>query len=90
MATDSQIVPAYQAVYGGFVMFAGALFDKTDFFDPNAFAAKLALQFVFGSQLGWMSQDRSSKSIEKPKLNQAAVDGDIGSELLDPKFEPEI
>ena len=50
------IVPAFQSVYGGYVLPMGAEFFRNDFLpDPDVFAAKVAVQFVFGAQLGWFS-----------------------------------
>jgi hypothetical protein len=50
------IVPAFQSVYGGYVLFMGAEFYIADFLpNPNVFAAKIANQLLFGAQLGWFS-----------------------------------
>jgi hypothetical protein len=34
-------------------MYAGALFERNDFTNPDLFSRKLAVQFMFGAQLGW-------------------------------------
>jgi len=50
------IVPAFQAVYGGYVLPVGAEFFQEDLVpDPDVFAAKIAVQYIFGAQLGWFS-----------------------------------
>ena len=50
------IVPAFQSVYGGYVLFMGAEFFMADFLpNPNVFAAKIANQLLFGAQIGWFS-----------------------------------
>jgi hypothetical protein len=50
------IVPAFQAVYGGYVLAVGAEFFRQDLTpDPDVFAAKVAVQFSFGAQMGWFS-----------------------------------
>ncbi len=50
------IVPAFQSVYGGYVLFMGAEFYIADFLpNPNVFAAKIANQMLFGAQIGWFS-----------------------------------
>ena len=50
------LAPAFPAVYGGFYNAFGGMFSRADF-APNAdvLAARLAAQFVYGAQLGWMS-----------------------------------
>lgn len=53
--SDSVMVPSFQSIYGGFVITMGAEFYRTDFDNPDVFAAKIAAQFVFGSILGWFS-----------------------------------
>eukprot|EP00466_Bigelowiella_natans_P008547 jgi/Bigna1/75549/fgenesh1_pg.35_\ len=54
--SSSLIVPAFQAVYGGYVLPVGAEFFQQDFLpNPDVFAAKVAAQFVFGAQMGWFS-----------------------------------
>ena len=56
-AGDSYIVPAFQSVYGGYMFTVGAEFFQDDLAggDPDVFAAKIAKQYVFGSQMGWFS-----------------------------------
>eukprot|EP00750_Incisomonas_marina_P005018 INCI13567.1.p1 GENE.INCI13567.1~~INCI13567.1.p1 ORF type:complete len:906 (-),score=144.86 INCI13567.1:122-2659(-) len=53
--SGSVIVPAFQSVYGGYVLFVGAEFFQEDFVNPDVFAAKIANQYVFGAQMGWFS-----------------------------------
>jgi len=48
-------IPVHQAIYGGYVMYAGAEFFASDLNDPDNFAAKLADMFMFGAQMGWFS-----------------------------------
>ena len=51
--SESIIVPAFQSIYGGYVITMGSEFYQEDFVNPDVFASKTAAQFVFGSQLGW-------------------------------------
>jgi hypothetical protein len=53
--SDAVMVPSFQSIYGGYAITMGAEFYRTDFDNPDVFAAKLAAQFVFGSILGWFS-----------------------------------
>lgn len=53
--SKSIMVPAFMAVYGGYVLPVGAEFFAADFTNPDVFAAKVAVQYVFGAQLGWFS-----------------------------------
>jgi hypothetical protein len=47
---------AFATVYGGYYVAFGAIYAGADFApDPNVLAARLATQFVYGSQLGWFS-----------------------------------
>jgi len=53
-----KIVPAYQSIYDGFAMFAGAELNKTYFENPDIFAKKMGGQFMMGTQMssygmGW-------------------------------------
>ena len=52
-----QSVPAYQAIYGGYVMFAAAEFEGPSvanlYADKEGFVKKLAGQFIYGVQMGW-------------------------------------
>ena len=59
-ASASRVVPAFPAVYGGYVYSAGAEFFADDLTngDGDVFAARLAQQLRFGAQLGWMSLGR--------------------------------
>ena len=58
-SSPSRIVPAFQAIYGGYVLPVGAEFFRPDLDGPDGggdlFAAKVAAQFVFGAQMGWFS-----------------------------------
>ena len=40
--SGSVIVPAFQSVYGGYVLFVGAEFFQEDFVNPDVFAAKVS------------------------------------------------
>lgn len=55
--TESQsvLVPVHEAIYGGYVMYAGAEFYAGDFNNPDYFAAKCANMLMFGAQIGWFS-----------------------------------
>ena len=75
------MVPAFQAVYGGYVLPVGAEFFQADFVDPNVFAAKIAAQYVFGAQLGWFSL--GGRDNQHPSMG-------IHELLLDPAYDPEI
>jgi len=56
-----QSVPAYQAIYGGYAMFAAAEFSGGDlpnlYENKEGFVKKLAGQFIYGVQLGWQEID---------------------------------
>jgi len=62
-------------------MYAGAMFFKQDFEDPDVFASKCANMFMFGAQLGWFSLIGRD--------NQAPYMG-IYEELMDEKYDMEI
>ena len=48
--------PAFAAIYGGYYVGFGAIYAGADFApNPDVLAARLATQFVYGSQLGWFS-----------------------------------
>jgi hypothetical protein len=48
-------------------MYAGALFEKNDFYDTaDNFARKLAIQFMFGAQMGWFGLGRWEGSANLP------------------------
>jgi len=47
-----KIVPAYQSIYDGFVMYAGAEINNTYFENPDLFAKKMGAQFMMGGQMG--------------------------------------
>lgn len=42
--SGSVIVPAFQSVYGGYVLFVGAEFFQEDFVNPDVFAAKVCCE----------------------------------------------
>ena len=49
-------VPAFPAIYGGYFVSFGRIFEPNDFNNTAfLFVAKLANMFVFGTQLGWFS-----------------------------------
>lgn len=76
------IVPAFQAVYGGYTMSMGAEFFQNDF-DPNpdVFAAKIAIQFLFGAQMGWMSL--GGRDNQNPPMG-------VYDMLMSPKYDAEV
>ena len=77
------IVPAFQAVYGGYALFMGAEYFQNDFSpNPNVFAAKIANQLLFGAQIGWFSLGGRDNIIE-PKSGLYDL-------LMDPQFDEEI
>ena len=44
-----KIVPAYQSIYDGFAMYAGAEINNTYFHNPDLFAKMMGGQFVMGT-----------------------------------------
>jgi hypothetical protein len=80
--SGATIVPAFQAVYGGYVIPMGAEFFRQDFSpNPDVFAAKVAVQYVFGAQLGWFSLGGRD--------NQSPAMG-VMEELMDPAYDSEV
>lgn len=88
MAAPNEIVPAHQAIYGGYTLYAGALFGKPDFKDPNVFAGKLANNFMFGAQMGWFSLVGQNNTNQTTGF--AFPERGIYEELMDTKHDPEI
>ena len=78
---NSQIVPAFQAIYGGSFTAFGAVFHREDL-KSGRFKKVIALQFLLGVQLGWFSLFGSSNSsgfpigglLEELKLPQYSSD----------------
>lgn len=79
--TGSIIVPAFQSIYGGYVLPVGAEFYQPDFDDPDVFAAKVAVMYIFGAQMGWFSL--GGRDNEHPGMG-------IFELLMDPKYDAEI
>jgi len=80
--SSSIIVPAFQAVYGGYVLPVGAEFFQQDFLpNPDVFAAKIAAQFIFGAQMGWFSLGGRD--------NQSPAMGVFGL-MMDARYDAEI
>lgn len=76
------ITPAFQAVYGGYVLPVGAEYFQNDFLpNPDVFAAKVANNYCFGAQMGWFSL--GGRSNQNPAMG-------IVDELMDPKYDSEI
>ncbi len=48
-------VPAFPAVYGGYYIGFGSIFNVADLEQTDVAAARLAANLVFGVQLGWFS-----------------------------------
>ena len=46
-------VPAFPAIYSGYYIGFGSIFNAADFAQPDVGAARLAENFVNGVQLGW-------------------------------------
>jgi len=88
MAAPNEIVPAHQAIYGGYTLYAGALFGKPDFKDPNVFTGKLANNFMFGAQMGWFSLVGQNNTNQTTEF--AFPERGIYEELMDTKHDPEI
>ena len=75
------IVPAFQSIYGGYVLFMGAEFLKSDFLpNPDVFAAKVANQMLFGAQMGWFSLGGRSN----------CPDYALFDLLMDTTYDPEV
>jgi len=89
MATDNILIPVHQAIYGGYTMYAGALFERNDFTNPDLFARKLAVQFMFGAQLGWFGISKYDRDRELPNKHDTHTYG-IYNELMDAKYDAEI
>jgi len=53
--TSPWSVPAFASVYGGYFNSFGAEFYASDFLDTQYLKAKLAKQYLYGTQLGWFS-----------------------------------
>ena len=81
-------MPVHQAIYGGYSLYAGALFGKPDFKDPNVFAAKLANNFMFGAQMGWFSMLGQNNTNQT--TGEYHPERGIYEELMDTKHDPEI
>lgn len=77
------MVPAFQAVYGGYVLPVGAEFFRNDFLpDPNVFAAKIAAQYVFGAQLGWFSLGGRDNQHPAMGIHDLLMDGEYDDEVF--------
>ena len=77
-----RIVPVFPAIYGGYYVGAGAIFHTTDLRpDPDVFAAKVALQFTFGAQIGWFSL--GGRDNERPPMG-------LYDALMAPQHDPEV
>lgn len=50
-----EMAAAFPAIYGGYYIGAGSIFNTDDFVNPDVLAARLAANFVYGVQLGWFS-----------------------------------
>ena len=76
------IVPAFQAIYGGYVLPVGSEFFQQDLVpDPDVFASKLATQFGFGAQMGWFSL--GGRDNQQPPMGLFEL-------LMSPAFDAEI
>eukprot|EP00927_Polykrikos_kofoidii_P017927 TRINITY_DN18226_c0_g1_i1.p1 TRINITY_DN18226_c0_g1~~TRINITY_DN18226_c0_g1_i1.p1 ORF type:complete len:794 (+),score=114.91 TRINITY_DN18226_c0_g1_i1:108-2489(+) len=80
-SSGSVIVPAFQAVYGGYVLSCGAEFFQADFEDPDVFAAKVAVMYIFGTQLGWFSL--GGRDNQDPPMG-------IYENLMNSKYDAEV
>lgn len=56
------LVPAFQAVYGGYMLQTGGFFWGWD--NPDMISGLLAAQWSFGLQLGWWVLDLPSKAAD--------------------------
>ena len=64
---QSEIVPAFQAVYAQRVKTVGSIFHSEDFL-TNRFAKLVSLQFLLGTQIGWMALIGSSNNGDYPSV----------------------
>ena len=48
-------VPAFPAIYGGYYVAFGSIYNAYDFVEPDVAAARMAMTFVSGVQIGWFS-----------------------------------
>ena len=82
LGSAETIVPAFQAIYGGYVLAVGAEFFREDLVpDPNVFASKIAAQFSFGAQMGWFSL--GGRDNQDPPMGMFDL-------LMDPEYDAEI
>jgi len=82
--SSSRIVPAFQAIYGGYFMSVGAEFYASDLdADPDVFASKVAAQFIFGALMGWFSLGGRRDTSGNPYMG-------LYERLMDPKYDAEI
>ncbi|EDQ92033.1 uncharacterized protein MONBRDRAFT_22789 [Monosiga brevicollis MX1] len=49
------LVPAFPAIYGGYFVGFGDIFNAEDLADQDPLMARVVAQFVYGAQLGWFS-----------------------------------
>lgn len=80
--TGSIIVPAFQSVYGGYILPVGAEFYQQDFKDPNIFAAKVAVMYVFGAQMGWFSLGGRDNEHPPMGIHELLMDAEYDQEIL--------
>lgn len=48
-------MPAFPAIYGGYYVGFGSIYNAADFAQPDVAAARMAMTFVCGAQIGWFS-----------------------------------
>lgn len=56
-STEEDLVPLFAAVYAGKVLTFGSYLFRPDMERPHAFYMKAAQEFIFGAQVGWMTQE---------------------------------
>eukprot|EP00730_Choanoeca_flexa_P008612 TRINITY_DN12511_c1_g1_i10.p1 TRINITY_DN12511_c1_g1~~TRINITY_DN12511_c1_g1_i10.p1 ORF type:complete len:784 (+),score=125.20 TRINITY_DN12511_c1_g1_i10:1795-4146(+) len=49
------LVPAFPAIYGGYYVGFGDIFNAADLADQRPLSARIVAQFVYGTQMGWFS-----------------------------------
>jgi len=69
------VVNMFSAVYGGYIVPLGQIFQQQDLMNPTWFAVKMANMFVLGVQLGWFS---------------LGGDIGIYDQIIQPQYQPQV
>lgn len=74
-------VPLFPTVYGDYTITFGREFYESDLDDPTVFASKIAQQFSYGAQLGWITRPVAEQLLESTEAEMADFLGEIASTL---------